>query len=355
MKITLVDEKGKAVDLSKENKAQPWVFIFQGKNLSPQSYGGCVDKVLTNAQSGIEGMKRRLEFVGVDTANCRFFAAWYDDAARKINVDYNREGKIDSGVEKLADDIIKSRLTSPSGKLYGATRASHEMGGVMFFGHCFGGMVVSSLERALENQLNEKLPLTEDVSKILQESKAVLVNPMLRVSCMPKYFDTFALANCSDYFLHCVPEYAEIKEDLLLYGGFDEKQLFHYNREASGWRYPQGCHMHYMKIKKSHDLRLLVVNSFDMPSEEQVNAQVKRESRNSDDYQRLLDKYAGGHELSGLIKPLNIKTSRFMQQLQSVYLQQTAVQFSKAKEAQEGLNQQLKKIQTACGSKELGL
>lgn len=352
MEITLVDDKGNKVDLSKENPDKPWVFIFSGKNLSPASHDGKMEIVLRNARNSIEGMKRRLEYTGAEISDCRFFAAYYDKAQTQDAVEYNRDGKVNSGVEKVAAEIVRAKICDLSGKVHRPQLAAAGMGGVMFYGHCYGGMVVSALEKALERQLEAKGLVSRAREEVLKAPKAVLVNPPVLIDKLPRYFDTFSMINCSDYILQSKPEYQGVAADLLKYGNFDKKQLFHYDDNPRKWKIPEDYKMRYLKVKGANELRMLMVNSMEVPEEEMVDKkiqadigisrqQVEAESINenlSEKYFNLQKKYAGGHELSCIIKPLNLYNSEFMQKLQGVYLNQSAAQFVKTKEAQQQLN-----------------
>lgn len=352
MEITLVDDKGCEVDLSNENPNKAWVFIFSGKNLSPASHGGNIEIVLKNARGSIEGMKRRLEYAGAEIEGCRFFAAYYNKAQTQEVVEYNQDGKVNSGVEKIAAEIVRTKICDLSGNVHRPQLAAAEMGGVMFYGHCYGGMIVSALENALKRQLEAKGVAVKACEEILKAPKAVLVNPPVNIDKLPRHFDTFSVVNCSDYILQSKPEYRSVTADFLKYSGFDKSQLFHYDDNPRNWKIPEEYKMRYLKLKGADDLRMLMVNSMEVPETETIDKrihadlgitrrQIETEDVNADlseKYFNLQKKYVGGHELSCIIKPLNLRNSEFMQKLQGIYLNQSAAQFIKTREAMQKLN-----------------
>lgn len=210
MQINLIDENRNPVDLSNEDPNKIWIFNLQGKNLSLKASGGNLDRVLQNAAASIEGLKKRLEHMGEDLSNCRIFGAYYSETDRKHVIDYNNNGVINPGVTALAESIIQMKVGSD--KRLPASAVAKGMGSVMYVGHCYGGMLVSSMESALDKGLRRRGYSQEESAETLTKSKAILTNVPLELKRQPKYFDTFSFKNCSDYMLQTVPEYKPMHE-----------------------------------------------------------------------------------------------------------------------------------------------
>ncbi len=353
MQINLMDENGQPVDLSKESKTKAWLFVFPGKNLSLSGQNNDMSAVQQKVMASIEGVKKRAEYMGVKADEVRFFGAYYDETERQYILDYNNKGIINSGVTKLADDIIEARLCF-NGKLHKPLQASAEMAGVGFFGHCFGGMVASSLEQALHDNLQQRGVAEATSEKILSSAKSTLTNPMLNVERMPRFFDTFAFVNCSDAMLSENEEYKGVRENILSFSGFRDDQLFHYNMNSNLWRYPEKADMKYFRMKNAKHLHVLMASALDTPSQEMMDGHIrqllgiKKDQQMSPDmwvnYVQLQNRYAGGHELRCIISPMNLQESAQAQKIQQLYLALTGDQLKKITEAQAAFNMRMRAV-----------
>ncbi len=352
MKIVVVDKNGFPVDLKQEDKTKSWAFVFPGKNLSPSLLSGGMEQVRQKVTASISGVRDRLEYSGFKSDDCLFYGVYYEHPDRQDIVDYNTDEFVDVAVDEFAECLLQARICSDDGHLHKPLQAAAEMGGMMFFGHCYGGMIVSSLERALLQNLRQKGVKETYIEKILEAPKAALTNPMVSVERMPKFFDTFSLVNCSDALFREDESYEKLQEDLLTYSGFRKEQLFVYHENPEQWKYPESNQMTYLKINGAKNLKVLFASSFDPPSRETIDAKVYSElekefdvfdlqhmtSEQKEKVTLLQNRLVGGHELRCLIKPLNIKDSEFMQKLLSMYLSEVSAQFFKAERAQKSLN-----------------
>lgn len=360
MQINLMDENGQPVDLSKESKAKAWVFVFPGKNLSLSGQNDNMDIVRKKVRASVEGVKKRAEYMGVSVDDVRFFGAYYDETKRQYILDYNNNGTLNDGVTKLADDIIEARICH-YGKLHKLPQAAAEMSGVGFFGHCFGGMVVASLEQALYENLQKRGVSEESAAKVLTQAKSCLTNPMLRIDRMPAFFETFAFVNCSDVLLSEHPEYKGVRENLLKVSGFHEEQLFHYNMNSNLWQYPENPEMRYFQVKGAKSLRVLMASSLDVPPRENIDRHIRQVLEVSENqhlspdawtnYVQLQKRYAGGHELKCLISPMNLHESEKAQEIQQMYLERIGDKLQNIVLSQARFNERVRFLLTQRGNK----
>lgn len=116
--------------------------------------------------------------------------------------------------------------------------------------------------------------------------------------------------------------------------------------------------MKYMRVRGHHNYRMLMVNSMEIPTLKMLDAEIEHktgltrqnsEQGNQTDNETFMDcqkAIVGGHELSCLVKPINIRESEFMQKLQSVYLNCMTEQYSKTRQSYETAEKERKTLRS---------
>ena len=180
------------------------------------------NKAIKSAETANEETKKLIQEENQEGIS--FYTAIYtnkaDGAIKKYDRPEEKENsEIHNEIKQIFDSVVSPLITDD----YKQTQAN--LNRLVFRGHCFGGMVISKLEKQLETVLETKFP-KKDIKPLLSAPKALLSNPALGLHNYPKHFQTTAIVNNSDRTItgdgNCGKD---LKDGLRDLAGFEDNDL----------------------------------------------------------------------------------------------------------------------------------